>query len=35
MENILVEEDGWDRWEVEPSRDDWDSDEDYFSVDGY
>lgn len=24
------EDDGYDRWEVEPSRDDWDSDEDYF-----
>lgn len=22
-------EDGWDRWEVEQSRDDWDAEEDY------
>ena len=21
------EEDGWDRWEIEPSRDDWDEEE--------
>lgn len=24
-------DDNWDRWEVEPSRDDWDSDEDYYT----
>ena len=25
-------DDGWDDWEVDSSRDDWDSDEDYFSL---
>ena len=33
MDNLFCSDeydDGWDRWEVEPSRDDWDADEDCF-----